>query len=481
MSIFNLPFIFYYFPLLLMGYYFLALFKNRRFLQNTFLLICCMLLLFLLEPLFFPLLIILPPLNWFLGKRIKAALWVNGPVKKYLVAGYLINGGLFLVFQLLGTLVSYQVPLMGLEYTLLKDVMLPAGIAIFVLRAISYLKDIYAGEIDGDNRFREVILYLCFFPQMIVGPLQPYADFAPQLARKFDADLFFAGWNRFAVGLGKRILIANNLAVVSDTVFNLSATSDSTTQVPVSLAWLGLLAFSLQVYYDFSAYTDVAIGISNILGFRIPENFNYPYAADSITKFWDRWLITIKDWFDTYVSSPLNRRRYKSNDQLVVNTFIAFVAMGLWQKASVGILVWAFLQVMCIAIEKVVTYEERSIPRVVKHLYVIMIILFSMALYRQNNFYQTLLFLRNLFGQNNNGLASPLAFTFLKEYGVYFVLALLFALPIAPAIRKKVEASGQVIRRIAYGLYPVLLLGVAFLSLLYMARGLYVPTAYYGF
>lgn len=480
MSFFSISFLFFFLPVVLAGYYLLSATKNKP-LQNLFLLLCSLVFLVWLEPLFLPLVVALTLFNWFMARRIKDALWNGKPAYGYLVAGYAVNGGLFILFQVLGVLASYGVPLLGLDDWLLQGFLAPAGIAVFTLRSISYVADVYTQRVQAEGSLVKLGLYVCFFPQLVVGPLQSYKDFEPQFDRGFNADLLYTGACRFAVGLGKKILLAGNLAVVADKAFSLSATSDSLTTLPVTLAWLGLAAFFLQIYYDFSAYSDMAIGISNMLGFTAPENFRYPYMAHSITDFWNRWLITVKKWFDRYVSRPLNQLRYENNDQLIVNTFIAFVAMGVWHKASIGMLLWAFLQVLCIAMERVITYEERAIPKIIKHVYVILIVLMSWALLRDSNFYQTLLFLRNLFGLQQNGFTSPLALAFLREYWPVFVAALVFIFPIAPRLRQKVEASGKTVQAVATVLYPLLLMGVVALCMLYIGRGLYTPDVYFSF
>lgn len=480
MSFFSIPFLFYFLPFVLVGYYVLGIFKSKL-LQNLFLLLCSLAFLFWLEPLLIPLVVVLTLFNWYMGRSIKNAIWNGKTAQKQLIAVYVINGGLFVLFQVLGALSSYDIPILGLDNWLLQNFLPPAGIAIFVLRSISYVSDVYKKRISAEKNLLKLGLYVCFFPQIVVGPLQSYKDFEPQFQHSFSSDLLYTGACRFAVGLGKKILLAGNLAVVADKAFALSSTSDSLTTLPVTMAWLGLAAFFLQIYYDFSAYSDMAVGMSNMLGFTAPENFRYPYMANSITDFWNRWLITIKKWFDRYVSRPLNRMRDENNDQMIVNTFIVFVAMGVWHKASIGILLWAFLQVLCIAIERVITYDKRSIPKLVKHFYVIVTVLISWSLLRYSNFYQTLLFMRNLFGLNQNNFTSPLALAFLREYWVFFVAALVFIFPIAPKLREKVETSSGAARAVAAVVYPILLLGVVVLCMLYIGRGLYVPTTYFSF
>lgn len=479
MTFLSISFLFYFLPLVLVGYFLLGAIREQ-WLQNLFLLLASLVFLFLQEPLYLPLLAVLSLCSYWLGRRCKTALWEGKSTGRLRFAAYAINGGVFLLFQLAAMLVALDIPVLGLEYTLFRT-FLPAGIAVFTLRAISYVADIASGKSEADHSLVNVALYLCFFPQMVVGPVAPYADFRRQLTRRWDMQLFSAGVCRFVVGLGKKILISGNLAVITDQVFQRSATSDSVTQVPASLAWLGVLAFCLQIYYDLAAYTDIAIGLSNIFGFTAAENFNYPYIAGSLTAFWDRWLISIRRWHDTYIARPLNNRRDANADQMIVNVFIAFLAMGVWQRASVGIAIWAFLQVACMTVERVVTYDQRRIPGLVKHVYVAVIVLLGVVLLRYANIYHSLLFLRNLLGINRNGFFSPLALSLLKEQWVFLAAALLFIFPVAPKLRRAVESGGRTVGVVAAWAYPVLLGGVALLCLFYVARGLYVPVPYFSF
>ncbi|GEM_PF-218819 len=489
MSYFNIPFLFYFLPFVVVNYYLLGILldnvlkvpKSIRFL-NCWLLLASMVFLVWLEPLLLPLFLVLLVLCLLLSRIIQQAIWEGKRPQPYLIAGYIVFGGIFVLFQIGGALVSNDIPLFGLEYTLLRTLLPPAGMAVLCLRAVSYITDVYTGKIEAEKKVLNLGLYLCFFPQVIIGPLQSYRDFKAQTERSFSMDLLTDGVCRFAAGLGKKILIAGNLAVVADKVFEMSGTSGSVTQVPASLAWLGMIVFLLQIYYDFSSFTDMAVGMSNIFGFTVPENFNYPYMADSMTDFWERWLISIKKWFDRYVSRPLNRIRERNKDQMVVNTFFAFLAMGIWHKAGIGVLLWALLQVICIVFEQVISYHERNIFKPVKHLYVLLVAMFSWVLLRYGNFYETLLFVRNLFGVNQNGLVSPLALSLLKEYWVWIVVGFVFIFPVAPKLRQKIDASSSgFVKRGAMLLYPVLMSCVVFLCMLYIARGLYIPDLYFSF
>lgn len=476
----NIPFLFYFLPVSLVGYLLLCAFRQRA-VRHTFLLLCSLVFLFMLHPLFVPLAAVLSLVNYGLALRIKKALWEGQSPQRLLRAAFVVGGGVFAVFQLSFLLFSFNLGLPWLDGILYRTMILPAGIAILVLRGIGYVADVSNRRVDADKNLLHLTLYLCFFPQIIIGPLSSYGDFKAQLSAKYNVSLLYEGTCRFVIGLGKKILIAGSLAVITDTAFSLSVTSDSLTRIPVTLAWLGAAVFLLQVYYDFSAYSDIAIGLSGMFGFTAPENFRYPYAARSMEDFWTRWMITIHQWFDRHVSMPLNRQSARNSDQMAMNMLLAFIVMGLWQKASIGMLVWALLQVICIAMERVITYDERSIPSPVRHGYVLIVLMFSAVLMRYDSAYHTLLYLRNMTGLNGNGFLSPLALSFLKESWMVIAAAVLFALPVAPWLRARVDAGGKGVRAAAAVVYPLLLTAVVALCILFIARGLYVPGVYANF
>lgn len=396
---------------------------------------------------------------------------------------YAVNATVFIGMQLLMAYIRNGWPLLGLEHGLLRSFAVPVGAGMIAIRSIGYVADIYHQRMEAEEDFINLSLYTCFFPGIVAGPMANYEEFRENLTgRTFDRDLFFDGICKFVTGFAKKILLAGNLAVIADEVFRLSTKSDSLAHVPVSLAWLGLIAFILQVYYDFSSYSDMSIGLAGIFGFHFKENFRSPYLVNSMTSFWDRWNITIKGWFDKYVSHPLDQRLAANRDQMVATSFLVFVLFGLWHKASIGIVIWAFLQVLFITVERVITYDKRKIPGIIRHLYVFLAVAISWAVFRAGNLYHVLLFLRNLFGMNQNGFTSAMTMTYLQEYWIFLLAGLFFLFPVGKKIAQKMDASGS---RVASGaaavIYPILMMAVFVLSVVYLARGFYVPEAYFNF
>ncbi|MCR5119054.1 MAG: MBOAT family protein, partial [Lachnospiraceae bacterium] len=215
------------------------------------------------------------------------------------------------------------------------DIALPIGISFFTFQAISYIADVYRGKVAASKDPLPVALYISFFPQLIAGPIVQYSDVEAQLKeRNITADSFAWGFRRFVYGLGKKVLIANVLAKCADTAFNHGALPLGT-----AAAWIGALAYTMQIYYDFSGYSDMALGLGQMFGFKFPENFRYPYISKSITEFWRRWHITLGAWFREYVYIPLGGNR-KGKGRTYANLWTVFFLTGLWHGADLSFIIW---------------------------------------------------------------------------------------------------------------------------------------------
>jgi len=480
----NLTFIFYFLPVALLVYNLQAIFNASIKSRNIFLLVISLMFYFWLEPGFIVLILFLVLINYHLSKKFAPVTrGDNRARRKYYLTAILINCCIFLGLQLLTTVIRYGGELQVAGFSLFHRYVLPIGMGIVTLRVIGYATDVYNGEYEAEADLLNFALYVCFFPSIISGPLVNYGAFRAELSdRPFQKEKLFSGAHRFLIGLGKKILLANNLAVISDCVFTLSETSDSLSNVPVLLAATGLFAFFLQVYYDFSSYSDMAIGISNCLGFSAPEDFDYPYASNSMTDFCERWHASIKSWFWKYVKEAMEqKKKWVNKDQKVVHVFIAFLLMGFWYKGSIGVLLWMFLHTFLRIVERVVTFEKRNIPKPLTHAYVLFTVFLSWGLFRAGGLYHVLLFFRNLFGLNQNGFGSALALTFVKEYWPVFLLSILFAFPIAPMIRKKADQLQSWLKTTVTVIYLAFLFILPFLIMVFVTRGLYVPYSYFHF
>jgi len=271
--------------------------------------------------------------------------------KLILTFAILVNIGLLFVFKYFGfSITILDIFLVRLHLTPLKIInyALPIGISFYTFQEISYLVDVYKNPENSQKSLLNLGLYISFFPQLIAGPIVRYSDVNAQIAeRKETLSDFATGLERFIIGLSKKILIANSMAVVADRIYGTDIFGYGT-----RLAWIAAFSYALQIYYDFSGYSDMAIGLARMFGFRLPENFNYPYATSSITDFWRRWHISLTSFFRDYVYIPLGGNR-KGKSKTVLNRFIVFFTTGLWHGASVNFVLWGLAHGSLMSAERV--------------------------------------------------------------------------------------------------------------------------------
>ncbi len=270
----------------------------------------------------------------------------------------------------------------GLNPIVWLEIALPIGISFFTFQKISYLVDVYRGTTPAAERFTEYALYVALFPQLIAGPIIRYHDIQAQITeRTHRIDLVFSGLVRFSIGLAKKVLIADAMGNVADTIFNLPIDSLTT-----GYAWLGALAYAYQIYFDFSGYSDMAIGLGRILGFRIPENFNTPYVSQTITEFWRRWHISLSNWMREYLYIPLGGNRV-APARIYLNLWIVFLLSGLWHGASWTFVAWGALHGLFLTIDKLFwSRASQRLPKIVNVVLTFGIVLISWVLFRAEDF-----------------------------------------------------------------------------------------------
>ena len=271
---------------------------------------------------------------------------------------------------------------------------LPIGISFFTFQAMSYVIDVYRGE-PVQRSVLNVAFYISFFPQLVAGPIVRYTTFADQIKdRKESWQKFSSGIQRFVVGLGKKVLLANTCGLIADRAF------ESVGDASAMLLWLGLVAYTLQIYYDFSGYSDMAIGLGRMFGFEFPENFNYPYVSKSISEFWRRWHISLGTWFRDYVYFPLGGSRVATRRRLVFNLFVVWSLTGIWHGANWTFFAWGLLYFVLIAVEKVWRGFGGSLARsrVFGHAYTMFFVMMGWVVFRADGMSQALAYYAGLFG-----------------------------------------------------------------------------------
>lgn len=356
---------------------------------------------------------------------------------------------------------------------------LPLGISFFTFQAMSYLIDVYRKTCPAQKNPIDLGLYIALFPQLIAGPIVRYHDIAKQIRhRRVSVNSFGDGVERFILGLGKKVLLANPLGNMADIIFTLSH-GDMTT----ASAWIGIICYSLQIYYDFSGYSDMAIGLGKMFGFTFLENFNYPYIARSIQDFWRRWHISLSNWFRDYLYIPLGGNR-KGSKRTIINLFIVFLLCGFWHGASWNFIIWGLFHGSFLGLERTgFGHFLKKIPRITQHAYTLLIVMTGWVFFRAETMPKALDYLEILAGASP---AETMHYSLIYHLDAYFWLtlglAVTFMLPVYPLFRsyfgklqtQLMQHAGSCIR--VSGLWFILVLAISSL-----ATGVYNPFIYFRF
>jgi alginate O-acetyltransferase complex protein AlgI len=463
-------FLFLFLPFALIVYY--VLLARRRSAQNLFLLLASLLFYAWGEPWFVLVMVLSILANYGFGLWVHHAAYAKQNIRLPCIAAVLANIGLLFVFKYL-TFVLDIVNHLGAHF-MVPVIELPIGISFFTFQALSYVLDVGRGHGQVQRSPLKVGLYVAFFPQLIAGPIVKYETVAAQIDnRKETWDDFSAGACRFCIGLGRKVLIANQMAVIADRAFAVPAGELST-----AFAWLGSIGYTLQIFYDFSAYSDMAIGLGRMFGFHFLENFNYPYISTSITEFWRRWHISLSTWFRDYVYIPLGGNRVDKRWKLARNLFITWMLTGIWHGANWTFILWGFFYFVLLAAEKFIPMRKTP-PLWCKWLFTMLMVNFGWVLFRANHLRHALQYLGAMFGLHTCGLWDERAVFYLLENIPVLFAALLFAAPVAPWLRDKIAAAKpRLLLDIAYAAAVLLIMVV---SASYIIKGTYNPFIYFNF
>ena len=360
----------------------------------------------------------------------------------------------------------------GLSLPLLK-IALPIGISFYTFQIASYEIDVYRGDVAAQHNFIDFAAYVAMFPQLIAGPIVRYRDIAPQLKeRTHSLEAAASGASRFAVGLGKKVLVANVLAQL------VSAYKASAEQTAL-YAWLYAIAFTLQIYFDFSGYSDMAIGLGRIFGFTFPENFRYPYIAKSITEFWRRWHMSLGSWFRDYVYIPLGGNRV-SKTKWLRNILVVWLLTGLWHGAAWNFVLWGLFFAVFLTAEKLWYGRALAETRILKHLYVLLLIVVSFVLFDAASVQDALRTIAALFGLGGLPLTDALSRYYLDSYSGVFLIAAVGATPLPAAIVRQLSES-KLGGKLLSVLEPAALLALLAAVTAYLVDGSFNPFLYFRF
>ena len=467
-------FLFNFLPITLFIYF--VFLKNTNKIKNYFLLLMSLIFYAWGEPKFVIMLIFSIITNWFLGLLIDKNSNNKKICKLFIALALVINLSILLVFKYLGFLVTNLNSILNLDLTV-PQIALPIGISFFTFQAISYVIDVYRGNGKVQKNILNVGLYLAFFPQLIAGPIVRYETIAEQINnRKENFEDFSKGTYRFLIGLFKKVLISNQMALVANIAFDGNPTS-------VLLAWLCAIAYALQIYFDFSGYSDMAIGLGSMFGFKFEENFDYPYTSKSITEFWRRWHISLGTWFRDYVYIPLGGSRCKKS-RAFFNIFIVWLLTGVWHGASWNFILWGLYFFVFLILEKSILKDKLKTldsfvwwKKLLLHLYTLIVVLIGWVLFRTTTLTGCFTYLKSMFGLNSLPLIDVNFTRYISEKLIYFVAGIIFSIPTYKYLNNFINKQ----QKISCIISPALMTFLFLITISFLVKGTYNPFIYFNF
>lgn len=460
-------FLFVFLPITLLFYYI-----SKEQYRNHILLIASLFFYAYGEPRLVFLMIISIIFNYFLACAME-----RYDVKKLLLfIGLFYNLGILFLFKYLGFTVSVlgylfhtDLPAPGLT--------LPIGISFYTFQSMSYIIDVYNKKTKAQHNLLDLGLYIALFPQLIAGPIVRYNSVAEQIRyRVLSLELFGSGSKRFMLGFCKKVLLANNLAIVAQHYFESSGGENS-----IAGVWVGAICFSLQIFYDFSGYSDMAIGLGKMFGFIFEENFNYPYISKSVTEFWRRWHISLGRWFRDYVYIPLGGSRV-SVPRHIFNMAIVWILTGIWHGADYSFLVWGFWYFAALVVEKYIIRPERRKSRLFLFLYRVLVLVyinFGWVIFNAGSLRKGIIYCLAMVGVGHETVVCDAqVIAMFREYGIFILAALLFSTPVASFISKKINVNFKFVDKTVL---PFIYVAGFLWAVSFLILGAHNPFIYFNF
>lgn len=457
----SITFLFYFLPIVLLVYY--AVPKKCK---NIVLLIASLTFYFYGEPKYTLLMVFSIICTYFFGLLINKYKKYS---KIFLAFSIAISVGILVYFKYINFIIQ-NINLWLTNKIDFIHVVLPIGISFYTFQMISYIVDVYRGQAKVQKNILKLAMYISLFPQLIAGPIVRYTTIEEQLEnRKHTFEKFALGVRRFVIGLGKKVLIANVLGELTSVFL-------SSNEMSVLYYWIYGIAAMLQIYFDFSGYSDMAIGLGKMFGFDFLENFNYPYIATSITDFWRRWHISLSSWFRDYVYIPLGGNRVNKL-KWIRNILIVWMLTGLWHGAAWNFILWGLFFGILLIIEKLFLEKIlKKLPKFLSRIYVLIIVMISFIIFNGENFTQIMKNIGGLIGIGGIPLVSKESIYYFKSYLVVIVAGIVGATPIFKNI-----ANNKKIHKIINILEPIFLLAILLLSTSYIIDGSFNPFLYFRF
>lgn len=455
-----------YLPLVLLGYYICP--KKGR---NLFLLIVSLVFYAWGEPKYVFLMIFSILVNYIFGRLMDKNRGRQKRMKLLLVLSVVIDLGLLSVFKYTDFVITNINAIFGSSFDLL-NIALPIGISFYTFQAMSYTIDVYRDDVRVQKNLIDFGMYITMFPQLIAGPIVRYADVQDQLAeRSVTTADFSEGVMRFVVGLGKKVLLANQMGAVWSDIYALGG------DVSALMAWTGAIAYTFQIYFDFSGYSDMAIGLGRMFGFKFPENFRYPYQSVSITDFWRRWHITLSTWFKEYLYIPLGGNR-RGLARQALNLLIVWSLTGFWHGAGWNFVLWGLYYFVILFIEKLFLLKALDkLPKFFRHVYALLLIIIGWVIFASDDVSVLLPFLGSMFGANG-AIGGMDVYTLLTK-----AVLLIICCIASTELPKKLflSAAGAMNEKAAFTLKSVLTIALLALSMILLIGDSYNPFLYFRF
>ena len=459
----SIPFLFFFFPLFILLYFTLP-FKYKNYILLLFSLI------FYAwgEPIYILLMIFSSIVDFINGKNIEKHKDDNKKKKIYLIISIIINISLLGFFKYADFFIKVINNILYLDIPLL-NLGLPIGISFFTFQTMSYSIDVYRGDVKAEKDFLTFMTYVCMFPQLIAGPIVRYETVSSELhKRDINFKKFADGFTRFLRGLFKKVLIANNIGLLFTLI-----TSSEVNDISIMTGVLAIVSYAFQIYFDFSGYSDMAIGMGNMCGFTFLENFNYPYISKSITEFWRRWHISLSSWFKDYVYIPLGGSRVNILKN-IRNILIVWILTGFWHGASWNFIFWGLYYGILLLLEKFVLKKYiDKLPDFVKHIYTIILVFIGWMIFAFDDSKYLFGFIKAL--TSNKFIDSAFLYYF-KNYFLILVIATLFSLPVYPKVKEKMNNS-IFTSLLSISIYVILFI----VTLSYLVSDTYNPFLYFRF
>ena len=458
----SISFIYYFLPLLLICYFVVP----KRY-RNIILLMFSVLFYFYGEPKYILLMLIEVLISYVVGLLID-----KYKSKNILIIGIFIHVLLFGIFKYFNFVIINVNNLFHSNLNLL-NVILPIGISFYTFQIISYEIDVYNKKVNVQSNILKYFLYVFLFPQLIVGPIVRYQDVNNEIDnRNVTFEMFARGVRLFIIGLSKKVIIANNLGELCNIYLNLGDKS-------VLFTWIFAISYMLQIYFDFSGYSDIAIGLGKMLGFNFPENFNYPYMAKSITDFWRRCHMTLSSWFRDYVYIPLGGNK-KGVLKQIRNILIVWSLTGLWHGASWNFIVWGLYFGILLILEKFILKKYFSnVPKFIKGIYTLFLVMISFVIFQGDSLSSAFNIIKGLFGLNGELFINNVTLYYLKGYVLFIVLGVIGATNYVKNLVIKISNGKN--KKIINILEPIYLLILLIIVTMYLIDSSYNPFLYFRF